>query len=126
MEIKIDIKMIIIIALALLLIIGGFVLNYQNNSIRKLNDVVKQEQIDDSLQQTTDSIKYKQLESKVFSDSLAIAKKYREKELELFKKSTQKKIIKYEKIIEVLPDTPNSVRDSIWKSELAKPEQRIK
>ena len=35
-------------------------------------------------------------------------------------------INKYENIIKVLPNANDATRDSIWKSELTKPEQSIK
>lgn len=127
MEVKINMfRLVLISALIISLIVGIFVLRHQNGVIRQLNDVLRQEQIDDSLQRTTDSIKFRQLELKAFSDSIATAKLYRDRELELMKKLTKKKIIKYDNIIKGLPNASISTRDSIWKSELTKPEQIIK
>jgi hypothetical protein len=127
MEIKINMfRLVLVSALIIALIVGIFVLRHQNNVIRQLNDVLKQEQLDDSLQRATDSIKYKQLELKRYSDSLATAKLYRERELELFKRLTKKKISKHEDIIKLLPNSSIATRDSIWKSELTKPERSIK
>jgi hypothetical protein len=57
---------------------------------------------------------------------MATAKLYRDRELELIKKLTKKKIIKYENVIKDLPNSNTATRDSIWKSELTKPEQLIK
>jgi hypothetical protein len=127
MELKINIPRLIATAiLVITIIIGIFVLKHQNGVIKQLNDVVKQEQLDDSLQQVTDSIKFKQLQLRTYSDSMATAKLYRDRELELIKKLTKKKIIKYEDIIKDLPNSNTATRDSIWKSELTKPEQLIK
>jgi uncharacterized membrane-anchored protein YhcB (DUF1043 family) len=127
MELKINVfRLVAIAALIITIIIGIFVLRHQNNVIRNLNNVLIQEQVDDSLQRTTDSIKYKQLELKRYSDSLATAKLYRDRELELMKKLTKKKIIKYENVIKGLPNASIVTRDSIWKSELTKPERSIK
>ena len=127
MELKINIPKLIATAILIItIIIGIFVLRHQNGVIRQLNDVIKQEQLDDSLQQVTDSIKFKQLQLKTYSDSMATAKLYRDRELELIKKLTKKKIIKYEDIIKDLPNSNTATRDSIWKSELTKPEQLIK
>ena len=127
MELKINVfRLIVIAALIITIIIGIFVLRHQNNVIRNLNNVLIQEQVDDSLQRATDSIKYKQLELKRYSDSLATAKLYRDRELELMKKLTKKKIIKYENVIKGLPNASVATRDSIWKSELTKPERSIK
>jgi uncharacterized protein YxeA len=127
MELRINIfRLVVIAVLVLTIIVGIFVLRHQNGVINKLNDVLQQEQLDDSLQQATDSIKYKQLELKTYSDSLATAKLYRDKELELVKRLTNKKIKRYEDIITILPNASTATRDSIWKSELTKPEGRIK
>jgi uncharacterized protein YxeA len=127
MELKINIPRLIATAiLVITIIIGIFILKHQNGVIKQLNDVVKQEQLDDSLQQVTDSIKFKQLQLRTYSDSMATAKLYRDRELELIKKLTKKKIIKYEDIIKDLPNSNTATRDSIWKSELTKPEQLIK
>jgi len=127
MELKINIyRLVAFAALIITIIIGIFILRHQNNSIRMLNDVIKQEQLDDSLQQATDSIKFKQLQLKTFSDSMATAKLYRDREAELVKKLIKRKIIKYEDIIKELPNSNTATRDSIWKSELTKPEQLIK
>jgi uncharacterized membrane-anchored protein YhcB (DUF1043 family) len=127
MELKINIPRLIATAVLIItIIIGIFVLRHQNNVIRQLNDVVKQEQLDDSLQQVADSIKFKQLQLRTYSDSMATAKLYRDRELELIKKLTKKKIIKYENVIKDLPNSNTATRDSIWKSELTKPEQLIK
>jgi hypothetical protein len=57
---------------------------------------------------------------------MATAKLYRDREAELIKKLIKKKIIKYEDIIKELPNSNTATRDSIWKSELTKPEQLIK
>lgn len=127
MELKINIfRLVAFAALIITIIIGIFILRHQNNAIRTLNDVITQEQLDDSLQQVTDSIKFKQLQLKTFSDSMATAKLYRDREAELIKKLIKKKIIKYEDIIKELPNSDTATRDSIWKSELTKPEQLIK
>lgn len=127
MELKINIfRLTAFAVLIITIIIGIFILRHQNNAIRTLNDVIKQEQLDDSLQQVTDSIKFKQLQLKTFSDSMATAKLYRDREAELVKKLIKKKIIKYEDIIKELPNSNTATRDSIWKSELTKPEQLIK
>ena len=127
MELKINIfRLVAFAALIITIVIGIFVLRHQNTVIRELNDVLVQEQLDDSLQQVTDSIKFKQLQLKTFSDSMATAKLYRDRELELIKKLTKKKIIKYEDVIKGLPNASTATRDSIWKSELTKPEQLIK
>jgi uncharacterized membrane-anchored protein YhcB (DUF1043 family) len=127
MELKINVfRLTVIAALIITIIIGIFVLRHQNNVIRNLNNVLIQEQVDDSLQRATDSIKYKQLELKRYSDSLATAKLYRDRELELMKKLTKKKIIKYENVIKGLPNASVATRDSIWKSELTKSERSIK
>jgi uncharacterized membrane-anchored protein YhcB (DUF1043 family) len=127
MELKINVfRLVAFAALIITIIIGIFVLRHQNSVIKKLNDAITQEQIDDSLQQVTDSIKFKQLQSKAFSDSMAVAKLYRDREAELVKKLIKKKIIKYEDIIKDLPNANTATRDSIWKSELTKPEQLIK
>ena len=127
MELKINIfRLVAFAALIITIIIGIFILRHQNNAIRTLNDVIIQEQLDDSLQQATDSIKFKQLQLKTFSDSMATAKLYRDREAELIKKLIKKKIIKYEDIIKELPNSDTATRDSIWKSELTKPEQFIK
>jgi uncharacterized membrane-anchored protein YhcB (DUF1043 family) len=127
MELKINVfRLAAFAALIITIIIGIFVLRYQNSAIKKLNDVLIQEQLDDSLQQATDSIKFKQLQLRTFSDSMATAKLYRDREAELVKKLIKKKIIKYEDIIKELPNTNTATRDSIWKSELTKPEQLIK
>ena len=127
MELKINVfRLVAFAALIITIIIGIFVLRHQNSVIKKLNDAITQEQIDDSLQQVTDSIKFKQLQLKAFSDSMAVAKLYRDREVELVKKLIKKKIIKYEDIIKDLPNANTATRDSIWKSELTKPEQLIK
>lgn len=127
MELKINIfRLVAFAALIITIIIGIFILRYQNNAIRTLNETITQEQLDDSLQQTTDSIKFKQLQLKTFSDSMVTAKLYRDREAELIKKLIKKKIIKYEDIIKELPNSDTATRDSIWKSELTKPEQLIK
>lgn len=127
MELKINVfRLTVIAALIVTIIIGIFILRHQNNVIRQLNDVVKQEQIDDSLQQMSDSIKFRQLQLRVYSDSMATAKMYRDRELELVKRLTKNKIKKYEDIITILPNANTTTRDSIWKSELTKPEGRIK
>jgi uncharacterized membrane-anchored protein YhcB (DUF1043 family) len=127
MELKINVfRLVAFAALIITIIIGIFILRHQNNAIRTLNDVIIQEQLDDSLQQATDSIKFKQLQLKTFSDSMVTAKLYRDREAELIKKLIKKKIIKYEDIIKELPNSNTATRDSIWKSELTKPEQLIK
>ncbi len=127
MELRINIIRLAIFAiLVITILIGVFVLKHQNKVIRQLNEVLRQEQVDDSIQRTTDSIKYKQLQLRVFSDSMALAKFYRDRELELIKKLTKKKIDKYENVLKFLPNSPDIIRDSIWKSELAKPEGIIK
>lgn len=127
MELKINIfRLVAFAALIITIIIGIFILRHQNNAIRILNETITQEQLDDSLQQATDSIKFKQLQLKTFSDSMATAKLYRDREAELIKKLIKKKIIKYEDIIKELPNSNTATRDSIWKSELTKPEQLIK
>ena len=120
------INLTIYIILLLTIAIGIFILRYQNQSIKQLNDVVKQQQIEAAIQKSADSIKFKQLELKTYSDSMFTAKLYRDRELELIKELTKKKINKYENIIKVLPNANTATRDSIWKSELAKPEQFIK
>jgi uncharacterized membrane-anchored protein YhcB (DUF1043 family) len=127
MELKINVfRLVAFAALIITIIIGIFILRHQNNAIRTLNDVITQEQLDDSLQQATDSIKFKQLQLKTFSDSMATAKLYRDREAELVKKLIKKKIIKYEDVIKDLPNANTATRDSIWNSELTKPEQLIK
>lgn len=127
MELRINVfRLVVIAALILTIIIGIFVLRHQNGVIKTLNNTLLQEQVDDSLQRTTDSIKYKQLQLKAFSDSMATAKLYRDREAELMKKLIKRKIIKYEDIIKELPNSNTATRDSIWKSELTKPEQLIK
>ncbi len=127
MELKINVfRLVAFAALIITIVIGIFVLRHQNTVIRELNDVLVQEQLDDSLQQVTDSIKFKQLQLKTFSDSMATAKLYRDREAELVKKLIKRKIIKYEDIIKELPNSNTNTRDSIWKSELTKPEQLIK
>lgn len=127
MELRINVfRLVVIAALLLTIIIGIFVLRHQNGVIKTLNNTLLQEQVDDSLQQTTDSIKYKQLQLKTFSDSMATAKLYRDREAELIKKLIKRKIIKYEDVIKELPNSNTATRDSIWKSELTKPEQLIK
>lgn len=127
MELKINVfRLVAFAALIITIIIGIFILRHQNNAIRTLNETIMQEQLDDSLQQATDSIKFKQLQLKTFSDSMATAKLYRDREAELIKKLIKKKIIKYEDIIKELPNSNTATRDSIWKSELTKPEQFIK
>jgi hypothetical protein len=127
MELKINVfRLVAFAALIITIVIGIFVLRHQNTVIRELNDVLVQEQLDDSLQQVTDSIKFKQLQLKTFSDSMATAKLYRDREAELVKKLIKRKIIKYEDIIKELPNSNTDTRDSIWKSELTKPEQLIK
>jgi hypothetical protein len=57
---------------------------------------------------------------------MATAKLYRDREAELVKKLIKKKIIKYEDVIKDLPNANTATRDSIWNSELTKPEQLIK
>jgi uncharacterized membrane-anchored protein YhcB (DUF1043 family) len=127
MELKINVfQLVAFAALIITIVIGIFILRHQNTVIRELNDVLVQEQLDDSLQQVTDSIKFKQLQLKTFSDSMATAKLYRDREAELVKKLIKRKIIKYEDIIKELPNSDTATRDSIWKSELTKPEQLIK
>jgi uncharacterized membrane-anchored protein YhcB (DUF1043 family) len=127
MELKINVfRLVAFAALIITIIIGIFILRHQNNAIRTLNDVITQEQLDDSLQQATDSIKFKQLQLKTFSDSMATAKLYRDREAEIIKKLIKKKIIKYEDVIKELPNANTATRDSIWNSELTKPEQLIK
>ena len=127
MELKINVfRLVAFAALIITIIIGIFILRHQNNAIRTLNDVITQEQLDDSLQQATDSIKFKQLQLKTFSDSMATAKLYRDREAEIIKKLIKKKIIKYEDVIKDLPNANTATRDSIWNSELTKPEQLIK
>jgi uncharacterized membrane-anchored protein YhcB (DUF1043 family) len=127
MELKINVfRLVAFAALIITIIIGIFILRHQNNAIRTLNDVITQEQLDDSLQQATDSIKFKQLQLKTFSDSMATAKLYRDREAEIIKKLIKKKIIKYEDVIKELPNSNTATRDSIWNSELTKPEQLIK
>jgi hypothetical protein len=127
MELRINIIRLAIFAILIItILIGVFVLKHQNKVIRQLNEVLRQEQVDDSIQRTTDSIKYKQLQLRVFSDSMALAKFYRDRELELIKKLTKKKIDKYENVLKFLPDSPDAVRDSIWNSELTRPEGIIK
>jgi hypothetical protein len=82
MELRINIIRLAIFAiLVITILIGVFVLKHQNKVIRQLNEVLRQEQVDDSIQRTTDSITYKQLQLRVFSDSMALAKFYRESSL---------------------------------------------
>ena len=127
MELKINVfRLVVIAALILTIVVGIFVLRHQNGVIKTLNNTLLQEQVDDSLQQVTDSIKFKQLQLKTFSDSMATAKLYRDREAEIIKKLIKKKIIKYEDVIKELPNSNTATRDSIWKSELTKPEQLIK
>ena len=127
MELKINVfRLAAFAVLIITIVIGVFILKHQNTTIEKLNNVLIQEQLDDSLQQVADSIKFKQLQTKTYSDSMYTAKLYRDRELELIKKLTKKKINKYENIIKVLPNANDATRDSIWKSELTKPEQSIK
>ena len=127
MELKINVfRLVVIAALILTIVVGIFVLRHQNGVIKTLNNTLLQEQVDDSLQQVTDSIKFKQLQLKTFSDSMATAKLYRDREAEIIKKLIKKKIIKYEDVIKELPNSNTATRDSIWNSELTKPEQLIK
>jgi hypothetical protein len=127
MELRINVfRLVVIAALILTIVVGIFVLRHQNGVIKTLNNILLQEQVDDSLQQVTDSIKFKQLQLKTFSDSMATAKLYRDREAEIIKKLIKKKIIKYEDVIKDLPNSNTATRDSIWNSELTKPEQLIK
>ena len=99
MELKINVfRLVAFVALIITIVIGIFILRHQNTVIRELNDVLVQEQLDDSLQQVSDSIKFKQLQTKTYSDSMYTAKLYRDRELVLIKKLTKKKINKYENI----------------------------
>lgn len=130
MELKLNTKTLIIggviIALIITVVILGFVLKHQNNAIKEMNEAIRQERIDNKVLRTADSIKYRQIQLKAFDDSMALAKKYRDKELELQKSINKKKIKKHENIIKALPGSPDAYRDSIWKSEFALPEQIIK
>ena len=130
MELRLNTKTIIIGSLIISLIIAIFVLalilKHQNNAIKKMNESIRQERVDNAVIHAADSIKYRQVRLKAFEDSMALAKQFRDKELELQKAINQKQQKKYENVIKVLPNSTDSYRDSIWKSEFAKPEQIIK
>ena len=130
MELRLNIKAIIIGSLLLVLmatsIIFISIIKHQNRAIKDMNEAIRQERVDNIVMQAADSIKFRQLQLKSFADSMALAKEYRDKELELVKQLTQKQLKKYENIIKVLPNSTLQYRDSIWKSEFAKPEQIIK
>lgn len=130
MELKLNTKTIIIGSLILSLVIAIIVLTlmvkHQNNAIKQMNEAIRQERVDNAVMRAADSIKYKQMQLKAFDDSMALAKQFRDKEFELQKAINQKQQKKYENVIKVLPNSTDSYRDSIWKSEFAKPEQIIK
>jgi hypothetical protein len=127
MELKLNLFRTVVFTIMILLLISGvFILRHQNKTIKQMNEIIRQEQVDDSIQQISDSIKFKQLQLRVYSDSMATAKMYRDKELELIKRLTKNNIKKHENIITILPNANDATRDSIWKSELIKPEGRIK
>lgn len=130
MELRLNTKTIIIASvIALLLIavaIGGFILKHQNNVIKDMNEAIRQERVDNAVMRAADSIKFRQAQLKAFEDSMTLAKEYRDKEFELLQTINKKKLKKYEDIIKVLPNSTIPYRDSIWKSEFAKPEQIIK
>jgi sensor domain CHASE-containing protein len=130
MELKLNTKAIIIgiliLSLAITIVVLGFILKHQNNTIKKINESIRQERVDNEVMRAADSIKYRQIQLKAFEDSMALAKQYRDKEFELQQLINKKKIKKYEDIIKILPNSSTPYRDSIWKSEFAKPEQLIK
>ena len=130
MELKLNTKAIIIgiliLSLAITIVVLGFVLKHQNTAIKKINESIRQERVDNEVMRAADSIKYKQIQLKAFEDSMALAKQYRDKEFELQQLITKKKLKKYEDIIKILPSSTTPYRDSIWKSEFAQPEQLIK
>ena len=106
MELKLNTKAIIIgiliLSLAITIVVLGFVLKHQNTAIKKINESIRQERVDNEVMRAADSIKYKQIQLKAFEDSMALAKQYRDKEFELQQLITKKKLKKYEDIIKIL------------------------
>lgn len=130
MELRLNTKTIIIVSLIAALIIAvtvlGFILKHQNTVIKNMNEAIRQERVDNEVMRAADSIKYRQAQLKAFEDSITLVKQHRDKEFELLQSINKKKLKKYEDIIKVLPNSTIPYRDSIWKSEFAKPEQLIK
>jgi uncharacterized protein YxeA len=133
MEINFNLKKIIILIVAIAIGVLVLIINHQNNAIEKQNkyideqkEIIKQEQIDNSITKKQDSIRYEQLILKKYSDSLEIERKNRDKQLELYKKYTKKQITKHEDLIKILPNATDNIKDSIWRSELNKKDQFIK
>ena len=99
---------------------------HQNKKIKNLQETIHDQQLNDSIRYMVDSIKYKQLQLKFFSDSLDIVKNYRDSELESIKGQIKIQINKYEQTLKVLPNSSSTNRDSIWASEFSKHESDIK
>jgi len=99
---------------------------HQNKKIKNLQETIHDQQLNDSIRYMVDSIKYKQLQLKFFSDSLDIVKNYRDSELESIKGQIKIQINKYEQTLKILPNSSTTTRDSIWTSEFSKHESDIK
>jgi hypothetical protein len=99
---------------------------HQNKKIKNLQETIHDQQLNDSIRYMVDSIKYKQLQLKFFSDSLEIVKNYRDSELESIKGQIKIQINKYEQTLKILPNSSTTTRDSIWTSEFSKHESDIK
>jgi len=99
---------------------------HQNHKIKDLQETIHDQQLNDSIRYMVDSIKYKQLQLKFFSDSLDIVKNYRDSELESIKGQIKIQINKYEQTLKILPNSSTTTRDSIWTSEFSKHESDIK
>ena len=97
----------------------------QNKKIKNLQETIHDQQLNDSIRYVVDSIKYKQLQLKFFSDSLEIVKNYRDSELESIKGQIKIQINRYEQTLKVLPNSSTTTRDSLWASEFSKLESDI-
>lgn len=97
----------------------------QNKKIKNLQETIHDQQLNDSIRYVVDSIKYKQLQLKFFSDSLEIVKNYRDSELEFIKGQIKSQINRYEQTLKVLPNSSTTTRDSLWASEFSKLESDI-
>jgi len=87
---------------------------YHRNQLKKANELIQQDRIDDSIQQFNDSIKYRNIQRKMVEDSINNERRIKELILKSSKSKNNKQIKENEKIIEALPNSDHEFRDNIW------------
>lgn len=105
---------IIICILTLLCVIFVGLNTYHRNQLKKVNQLIQQDRIDDSIQQFNDSIKYRNIQRKMVEDSINNERRIKELVLRDSKSKNNKQIKKNEEIIKALPNSDHEFRDNIW------------